>query len=174
MSRGWIVVLVVLVALLVLAWLAWIDRGDRHPVQLEPDPAAPLPLYTRSWLVVDARVRHDVLGLGTVLDPTPSHAPYAGQVLVRFDTLSAPRWCRPSELDLVTPEYEDLLRKIEERRPRLQQVDGVERGVWARECAPGGASRLAQRCYRHTVQCGMPGFPFCCAACPARPRGGAQ
>lgn len=176
-GEGWgLLVLVVVVLAATVAWLAWLGRADRNPVQVD-DAAAPLPLYVRSWLVVDVRVRHDVLGLGTVLDPTPSHAPYAGQVLVRFDTLSAPRWIRPRELDPVTALDEERLREIDRRRAsRAVFLQGPRsngervRQVWPATCGDRGG------CYWHGEQCGASFVheepAFCCVSCPAR--GGAR
>ena len=165
---GWTLLAGALALLVVVAVV--VVRLGRLDVEPEPILPAPLPDAVRAWLVSDARVRHD--GLGTVLDGTPTHSPGGDglYVLVRFDTLSGPRWIRPRELDPVTPRDEEHLRRIEERRPRLRSVDGVERGVWPRSCGPDAS------CYWHGDGCGRAStwtreVAYCCGGCPARSGG---
>lgn len=170
----------VVAALLALAWAAWLDRDRDLDAVLPVDPA-PIPDGVRAWLVVEARVRHDVLGLGTVVDATPTHAPGGGSglfVLVRFDTTAEPRWIRPRELDPIVPLDEERLRVIERRRAMLRatftsepQSNGEHLGVWPRECGPDGG------CFWHGQACGVPNpvtcgdVGFCCGSCPARSGG---
>lgn len=171
------VVLVALAAAVLAAAWATRDRRDAGLDDLMLFDPAPLPDTARSWLVVDARVRHDVLGLGTVLDPTPAHAPYAGQVLVRFDALSGPRWIRPRELEPVHPDDERLVRDIVDARPRLLSLNTAAQEqaqtLYPRECVDG-----IRVCYWHGTGCGTPNpwapgdRAYCCATCPAR--GGAR
>ena len=165
-------VLVVLAGVMFAAWRERDHTPANHPTN-QVDPA-PLPDTDRTWLTVDTRVVHDVLGLGTALDTIPAHAPYAGQVLVQFDTLSGPRWVRARELDPApTPrDLDDLWRKVVAARPRLAAVDGAQRSVWPRECGPSG--HLGSSCYWHGAACGQPNplaygdRSYCCATCPTR------
>ena len=174
---AWLLVVLVVVVLAVCGWLAW---RDRDPAPAAPVDAAPLGDRPRAWLVVEARVRHDVLGLGTVVDANPVHAPYPGQVLVRFDTLSGPRWIRPRELDPVTPLDEERLQAIDRRRAAVRATflsprreNGEHLGVWPRECGTGG------ECFWHGTACGQANplaygdVRYCCGGCPARSGGAA-
>lgn len=168
LAAGALAVLVIVGAIVLTLPAA--GRADRE-AQRDADTIAGSPLLAgvRAWLVPAARVRHDVLGLGTVVDTEPSHAPWPGVVLVRFDALSDVRWTRPAELDPVTPDDERRLQTMEERRSWLLRGDGVDRGVWPRECS--GSGHPMGTCHRHSVQCGMPGFDYCCGSCPARSGG---
>lgn len=169
------VVLLVCAGVVVAAW--WDRRNDAPTVQGVDAifDRAPLPDLPRAWLVVGARVRHDVLHLGTVVDATPAHAPYAGQVLVRFDALSEARWIRPRELDPVTAVDEADVRRLDERRaaravfltPHRPNDERV-RQVWPAHCGSRGG------CYWHGSGCGEPNplaygdRSYCCATCPTR------
>ena len=148
-----------------VAVAAWRDRDRRDPAPIVVGGV--LPDGARSWLVDGVRVRHDVLGLGTVVDSTPTHAPGRDlglYVLVRFDATSEPRWIGPRELDPVTADDERLLRAIAERRPRLL----IAGGMWPQVCGADG------ECFTHALGCGEdhPAGLFCCAGCPARRGGG--